>query len=139
MDEKHRIVSVARFENMTETDIADAVRETWVYRPKVFMEKVGFMPGDLRGGRAKNFGTFMRSYGFVRGCVISNRLELEDVLPQKWQQKLSLGAKAADYNARKRRHKERAQQLFPSTVFRITLDIADAILLAEYGYRTLNE
>jgi len=101
-----------------------------------FIEKVSAMPGQ---GVTSMF-TFGQNYGFLRACLIAAQIPFETVTPAKWQRMFSLptlkqcdGSKTKKKNA----HKARAQELFPD--LKITHYVADAVLLAEYGRRTLAE
>lgn len=66
-------------------------------------------------------------------------LRVEYVSPQKWQRALGLLSKGRGLGqgdtAKKNRNKAKAQELFPGV--KVTHAIADALLLAEYGRRTL--
>ena len=76
--------------------------------------------------------TFMRSVGRTEACILIAGLEIEkDIYSQTWQKEFGLGS--IEPSERKRRHKEKAQQLFPQ--IKVTLDLADAILIAEYMWR----
>lgn len=94
--------------------------------PVVFLEVVHSFPGQ---GVSSTF-KFGRGYGFLRGVITALEYPLHDVTPQKWQKALGCLTKG-DKNV----SKQKAQQLFPK--LKITHAIADAILIAEYGRRTL--
>lgn len=91
-----------------------------------FMEKVGFIRGD--GGKgAFTFGTIN---GLLRGCSLALNVTVHDVYPALWQSRLEC-LTGGNKNVSKRR----ALELFPGE--RITHAVADALLIAEYGRRTL--
>jgi len=69
---------------------------------------------------------FMQGYGFLRGCLISIGIPVEDIRPQAWQRLLGCMTRG-----NKNVSKQRAQQLFPT--IQITHKIADALLIAEAG------
>ena len=99
----------------------------------VFVEKVGYMPGD--GGKGAN--TFGRVDGLIRGAVIMWQLELGhgillDVLPMMWQAKLGCLS-----GGNKNVTKARAAELWPNV--RWTHASADSALIAKYGQVTLAE
>lgn len=96
-------------------------------RPVAFVEKVGYMPGD--GGKGSN--TFGRVDGLLRGALLMARVEIRDVYPMVWQTKMECLS-----GGNKNVTKTRAQSLFPG--IKVTHAIADALLIAEYGRRTLN-
>lgn len=69
---------------------------------------------------------FMQGYGFLRGCLITIGIPVEDIRPQAWQRFLGCMTRG-----NKNVSKAKAQQLFPT--LRITHAIADALLIAEAG------
>ena len=69
---------------------------------------------------------FMQGYGFLRGCLITIGIPIEDLRPQAWQKLLGCMTRG-----NKNVSKAKAQQLFPT--MRITHSIADALLIAEAG------
>ncbi len=94
-----------------------------------YMEKVGGYIAGARmpGSRMFNFG---EGYGFLKGVLMTQCIPLELVTPQKWQKDLSIGEK--DKAERKRRLKEKAQQLYPQ-VDGVTLKTCDALLILHYA------
>jgi hypothetical protein len=71
---------------------------------------------------------FMQGYGYLRGCLITIGITLEDVRPQAWMKLLGCmtrGDKKITYR--------KAGQMFPQ--LRVTHKIADSLLIAEYGRR----
>jgi hypothetical protein len=71
-------------------------------------------------------GNFMKHYGFLRGCLISIGIPVEDIRPQAWQKLLGCMTRG-----NKNVSKAKAQQLFPT--LQVTHKIADALLIAEAG------
>lgn len=71
-------------------------------------------------------GNFMKHYGFLRGCLISIGIPVEDIRPQAWQKLLGCMTRG-----NKNVSKSKAQQLFPT--IQVTHKIADALLIAEAG------
>ena len=92
----------------------------------IFLESVHSFPGQ---GVSSTF-KFGKGYGFLRGVITALEIPLHDVTPQKWQKFMGCMSKG-DKNVTK----QKAQQLFPK--LKITHATADAILIAEYGRRTL--
>lgn len=95
--------------------------------PVIYIEKVGYMPGD--GGKGAN--TFGRVDGLLRGAVLMWCAErgagrLLEVSPMFWQAKLSCLS-----GGNKNVTKNKALELFPSV--RVTHAVADALLIARYG------
>lgn len=93
-----------------------------------FIERVHSMP---KQGVASSF-KFGQSYGFLRGLLIGHGIPFEEVTPQKWQKEMGCLTKG-DKNV----SKAKAQQLFPRE--KIVHANADALLIAEYGRRVLNQ
>jgi hypothetical protein len=95
------------------------------------IEKVHSMP---REGVASTF-KFGVCYGGLRMALIAAGIPFEEVTPQRWQRGLEIPPRhgTESKTAYKNRLKARAQQLFPSA--KVTLAVADALLLAEYCRR----
>jgi hypothetical protein len=74
------------------------------------------------------------SYLQLRAFLISADISFQEVTPQKWQKAFGLvKEKGEEPRAWKNRIKAKAQQLFPSQ--KVTLAVADALLIAEYNRR----
>lgn len=125
---KDEQIELVTFKNMTQGDIVDALRQLYIELrvPNVIMEKVGgFIGGKGTGPAMFNFGL---GVGLIHGAVQAMGMPLELVTPRKWQKQYQISDKGMD---RKRRLKERAQQLYPH--LHITLDTCDALLLHHYA------
>lgn len=78
---------------------------------------------------------FGRNAGLVIGAVVSRlRVDPQFIDPKVWQRFFGLGGKYPSTKARKNAHKKVAQKICP--YLKVTLDMADAILIAEYIWRT---
>jgi Holliday junction resolvasome RuvABC endonuclease subunit len=110
----------------TERDVFDLLEDVRFLNVDVFLERVHSMP---KQGVSSTF-TFGKNYGFLRGAITALRYTLHDVTPQKWQKALGC-LTHGDKNV----SKQMAQQLFPQ--LKITHATADALLIMEYGRRTL--
>lgn len=108
---------------------------------EIYIEKV-----HSRGGQgAKSIFTFGNVFGQIQGMLKQEGLfPFNLVTPQDWQETLGLTNitgkatfknEAAKKSERKKLYLEHAKKLFPKYKDQITLDLADAILIAEYGYR----
>lgn len=126
-----REIRVYRFKDQSEQAIANAIIVEAIQPCEVFLEKVHSMPGQ---GVATMFA-FGRNLGFLRGVLVASAIPFEDIPPQTWQKGVGLGKTYPTQAHRKRAHLQYAQQIFPS--IKITLATADAILIAEYKYRTV--
>jgi len=106
----------------TERDIYDLLESYKISNPIVWLEKVHAMPKQGVSSTWK----FAANYNFIRGVIIALKYPLYDVPPVKWQR--ALGCLSG---GNKNIPKAKAQQLFPQ--LKITLNIADALLIAYYG------
>jgi crossover junction endodeoxyribonuclease RuvC len=114
---------------------------------KCLIEKVHSMPGE---GVASVF-KFGRNDGVLIGMLIAHGIEYEEIPPETWQMALGIprrakvprfrGAALYDFPAPetkaqwKKRLRSVAQQLFPQMGEKITLETADALLIAEVAKR----
>jgi hypothetical protein len=100
--------------------------------PAVFIEKVGHIRGDGAGGSF----TFGAVFGLLRGIVLGLGWNPRYVYPMMWQSALNCLS-----GGNKNVTKGMAISLFPDYHAKrprgIVHDIADSILIAEYGRRTL--
>ncbi len=94
----------------------------------------GYIAGRPAPGSA--MFSFGNSYGFVKGLVMSLRVPLELVRPQRWQKTLALGNSRSHGSpaAWKKHLASVAGRLFPG--IRVTRQIADALLILEFARRT---
>ena len=100
---------------------------------KAYIEKVHSMPAQ---GVVSSF-KFGRSYGFLRGLLIALKIPFEEVTPQRWQKEfVTKRTKTESRTDHKNKLKGKAQQLFPQ--IKVTLAIADAMLIGQYGYMKEN-
>ena len=127
------VVSVRKMPD-TPQDILDYLRRfcgTELFGSKVvcYMEKVGT---GIPGQSSKATATFARHNGHLEMALLSLGIPTIEVTPQKWMKFYQLG-KSSDYSKTdwKNRLKSKAQQLFPRE--KVTLAVADALLIAEYG------
>jgi len=117
------IVDTVAFKNKTEHDISQIMEEyATSYDCFAIIENVHSMP---RQGVSSSF-KFGHNFGFLIGLLTAYKIPYIKVSPQVWQRAmhcLSGGDKKVT--------KAAAQRLWPS--YNITYDIADALLIAEYG------
>ena len=118
--------------SMTHGELVEAVRVAAFElhklddKPTAFIEKVGYMPTD--GGQGAF--TFGRVDGLLRGALLMANCQVRDVMPLAWQSRMNCPT-GGDKNV----SKARAQQLFPRA--KITHSVADALLIARYGWECL--
>ena len=95
------------------------------------LERVHGMPGM---GGTQMF-TFGKNYGHIEMALLSKKIPFETVTPQKWMKSMELGTKKfGETKTQWKNHlKAQAVRLFPKV--KITLAIADALLIAEYCKR----
>lgn len=93
------------------------------------LELVHAIPRDKK--HLSNFAKFMQEVGGIKWALDIASIPYDQIDPQVWQREFGLGGLAkAD---RKKRAVQIAQQLFPS--IKVTTDLGDAILIAEYAWR----
>jgi len=125
------------FPYASEVDINEAFRkilggEFEKTKLHAFIEAVHSFPGQ---GVASSFA-FGKSYGFLRGLLIANKIAFETVQPRAWQKTFNMkSSKEESKTDWKRRLKARAQEMFPR--IKVTLATADALLIMEHGRRQL--
>ncbi len=133
LDEEAAFVDLIRCKE-PEGDLADFV---YRYSPDVvgcYVEKVGSMPGQ---GVASTF-KFGTSYGLLRGILAALLIPRRFVAPTVWQRAMGIGVvKGEKKVAKKRRHKELAQELYPD--LKVINATADALLIARYAVRKWSE
>ena len=96
-----------------------------------FLERVGT---GVPGQSSKATATFARHNGHLEMALYALGIQTEEVTPQKWQKFYSnqIGSsKGLTKTEWKNKLKGLAQRLYPRT--KVTLNTADAILLAHYG------
>ena len=105
-------------------------------------EKVWAMPaknpdGTERGMGAMTSFTFGENNGFIRGILVATMIPYEEKVPQTWQKLFGMKKEKNESQPEyKRRLKQKAEELFPD--MKITADMADALLIAEFTKRTHN-
>ena len=133
-------IAIYRDGDMVATKMPDTERDLWELLagcdPGVaFIEKVASSPQM----GVKSAFTFGRSAGLLHGFLIAAGLRIEYVTPQRWQLVHRLpkvgGGLGKNDTAKKRRNKAKAQELHPQ--LKITNATADAILICEYGLKTI--
>lgn len=105
-------------------DIAEVLTRYKPYVKFAYIETVGVRPEQ----GISSAGKFMTGFGEYKGLMAGIGIPVKYVLPQVWQRSMKCLTKG-DKNITKRK----AQELFPSLP--ITHQIADALLIAEYGRR----
>ena len=135
MTDRGMVVETISLTGMKEKEVAFALAkwaEVCDEEPAVFIEKVQHIRGDGAGGSF----TFGAVFGLLRGLVLSLGWTPRYVYPMVWQSALCCLSQG-NKNVTKRR----AIELFPEHHAQrprgIIHDIADAMLIAEYGRRHL--
>lgn len=94
-----------------------------------YLEKVGT---GRPGQSTKATATFARHNGHLEMALLACGIKTNEVTPQKWMKSYQLGKYGEmDKNKWKNKLKAMAQQVFPKE--KVTLAVADAMLIAEYG------
>jgi len=125
----YKVSGVLDVIKMPETiaDLSEYFRKLQVRFPgdyAVYLEKVSGMPHQS----LRSTWTFARNIGQIEGVVSALGYRLLEVPPRVWQGTLKCLSKG-DKNVTK----AKAQALYPNT--KITHAIADALLIAHYGWR----
>ena len=132
-----RRLDLIRFMKYNRKQIAGWFATQGVLSPKTYLENVHAMEHDGVASAHK----FGRNTGFLEGCLTMLDIDAIYVDPKTWQYAFGLGGKhgppgctrSQEKTARKNAHKRKAQEIFPN--LDVTLDLCDALLLAEYGWR----
>jgi len=135
LTDRGEVVETVSLTGLKEREVA-FVLDKWAHlediRPHVFIEKVGYIRGDGAGGSF----TFGSVFGLLRGIVLGLGLEPRYVYPFLWQSTMGCAS-----GGNKNVTKNMAIKLFPryhaARPRGIVHDIADSILIAEYGRRVL--
>jgi hypothetical protein len=130
---------ILRFGKATEKEIWEFFNDlSFSFECKCIMELVGAMPGQ---GVASMF-SFGDSVGFIRGLLTAAGIPFEKKVPRTWQKALGITPRETGKNGAteesktdfKKRVREKAEQIFPQV--KMTNDVADALLIAEFCRRT---
>lgn len=127
-----RNIKVYRHKAYSDKDLYELLLGYTFDHSKAYLEKVHAMP---KQGVTSSFN-FGERFGFIKGVLTAIGMPFELTPAQKWQQGVSLGNKTGEYYERKKRQYQAAQQLFPGVCK--AMDDADALLIAEYGWRLEN-
>ena len=104
-----------------------------------YVEKVAPMPARDKDGKARRVGVksmFTMGANWERPMMALAAADVKavEVTAKEWQRGLGISfEKGTEYVKRKNILKAKAQDLFPE--IKVTLAIADALLIAEYGRR----
>jgi hypothetical protein len=99
---------------------------------QAYIEAVGAMRRD----KPRTAFIFGQNTGIVKGILFANSIPFVEVHCSKWQKHFGLGGKFESRAARKKAQHVKAQELFP--LLKVTADMADALLIAKYGYDTMS-
>lgn len=98
-----------------------------------FIEKVHGMPA-MSGGGMFRFG---ENFGWWVMAIQATGIPVELVTPQTWMKYYQFGTKGDMTGTQwKNKLRAKAQQMYPN--LNVTLQMADALLIAEYGRRIYN-
>lgn len=101
----------------------------------VYLEKVGGYIGSPQAG--SRMFVFGENYGFIKGVCMTLGFKLNLVTPQKWQKAFGLGTRSGSTTKEwKNKLRAEAQRLYPN--LDVPLQVADALLILEYGRRCEN-
>lgn len=117
-----------KFTGKNEFGIMTELNKLLMFADVCYIERVHSFPNQ---GVASTF-KFGKIYGFLRACVMECSTPIIDVTPYAWQKALDC-LSGGDKNVTK----QKAQELFPG--IKITHATADALLIAEYGRRRVED
>lgn len=109
-----------------------------ILKPFAMLEKVGGYIGNEATARGSRMFVFGWHAGMVEAFLCAMSIPYDKVAPITWQKTLDIlprvtnGPNKETEKQWKRRLKQDAKRRFPEN--KITADVADALLLAEYGY-----
>jgi hypothetical protein len=129
IDKDSKLVDHCMFKSNTEQDIWDFFSFD-LQAQFCFMEKTHSSP-QMGVKSAHSFGM---QTGFLRGMLVASSTPFELVTPAKWMRFLGCLTKG-DKNVTK----QKAQELWPKSPWKITHGNADAMLIAEYCRRSWHE
>lgn len=118
----------------TDADLLEWLRERSFNACAVLERVGGFIQGNPTPGSAMfNFGA---NFGALRMALTAAAIPFDVIIPAKWQRGVGVTPRGKDEKktSHKNRLKARAQQLFPGV--KITLAVADALLIAAYCRQT---
>lgn len=98
----------------------------------IYLENVHAFPGQ---GSSSMF-QFGVNVGKIQGILLATGYDdWIPVMPTMWQKELGLAGPYPTKTLRKQAHLKKALELFPEHKNEINIHNADAVLIAEYGYR----
>jgi len=99
-----------------------------------YLEKVSASGPAAGVQSARSMFTFGQSYGFIRGILTAIQIPFITIPPATWMKEYGMKRKKDEgKSAWKNRLRGLAEQLYPD--IKITLAVADAVLLAEFARR----
>lgn len=108
-----------------------AILKLYSINSTAVFEKVGSRPGQA------GMFTFGKGVGHIEMALYALKIPTDTPTPQTWQKIFNVGVRGKKSEREwKNKLKTKAQQLFPNQ--KVTLWSADALLIMEYGKRTLN-
>jgi Holliday junction resolvasome RuvABC endonuclease subunit len=125
-------IRCVRFKDMTKKDIVRVFERYGSLDAAVAIEKVHGYRGQAAGASF----TFGRNTGLLDGALLAFDYSYQEVEPKVWQRAIGMRAKgyAAKADRKKALH-QLAQQYFDKKDFRVTADMADALLIAQYVWQ----
>ena len=125
---------------VTDADVADFMRCHRDFAESVAYAILENPTGSVMAqrGRAISVSAVVKlgsKYGFMVGLLTGLGIRFDERRPQQWQAAMGVTRTNKDESdtAKKNRHKQAAQRLFPGA--KITHAVADAILIAEFAKR----
>lgn len=104
----------------------------------VFIEKLSIFPSDNeQPGKAFGIKKMLKNFEQLKAVLEMMDLKTFEVAAMRWQSYLKLRAKGVKETktVRKRKYQAFAKEVFPG--YKITLNVSDALCIAEYGRRKM--
>lgn len=129
LDQDRTVVESVTFDKLTERQVWEMMHHHASARAFAVLEKVGGYVKGSGGNKGHAMFRFGQSYGFLRGCLTAAGIPYTEVAPLTWQRGVGFPQKKGEtHPQRKKRLRQRAEQLFPGV--KVTNATADALLLA---------
>lgn len=101
------------------------------HKPILFCEHVQMRPQDSQGGKQFGIIKMLKNYHQIEALIKNAHLPFIPVVPRTWQSKLKIHISREDYQVRKKRYKNIAQEWHKE--LKVTLKNCDALLILRFA------
>ena len=120
-----------RFKNLEPPEIWKRLKSLTASKQIVAYMELLQSFGDVKAERLNNLFKMRENSGILQGLLTAAGCEIIKVQPQVWKREFSLVGVGKTYEERKRAAHNKASDEFGP----VTADVADALLIAHYGWR----